>query len=449
MTEPLGMTELISRVRSARDSLLAREAPSALWRSATLADIRRIVLIDSAPRSGSSLLYDILRRLPGVYAPRGELVPFFKLYNLAAFAAPGFPSYDALPCADAPEGLARDILRDCSLSGEVAAWGEDLVQEVLLRFPLQWPRLAIPPAELESHAWSVVESLSAPGARSDAQMRETFALELVSRLRKAHRKVNPYYYDIPASTVHARFPRLAVPQGPPDDTLLLEEPPFILAEPAHRPSQRDLAEKLLLIKSVGICYMLPQFLQLFPRAEVRVIHLVRNPAASINGLCDGWLHRGFFSTNVEPYLQRTGGALAIEGYSDRHPWGRRWWNFELPPDWERVIAAPLEQVCAHQWEQANKAILAYLPQRGLAYTRVRFEDFLASPRAELERLTDFLGLPPTPLPERLPVVQATEPPLPFRWRAKRKALLPVLGNPEIQRMARKLGYNPAHLDEWR
>jgi len=188
---------------------------------------------------------------------------------------------------------------------------------------------------------------------------------------------------------------------------------------------------------------------------VRVVHLVRNPAAAVNGLIDGWLHRGFFSTNLEPYF-RSGRArvrkLDIAGYSDTHPWGRRWWNFELHPDWESVARAPLGEVCAHQWRAANAAILEYLEERSLPHVRLRFEDFIESPGEHLEKLVDFMGLPPGSLrcwDGRLPVVQATESPRPHRWRARRHALLPFVQSPLTEGLARRLGYDPALLDDWR
>ena len=47
-----------------------------VWLKASLKDVRRLVFIASAPRSGSSLLFAAMRMFPGVYAASGEEVPF-------------------------------------------------------------------------------------------------------------------------------------------------------------------------------------------------------------------------------------------------------------------------------------------------------------------------------------------------------------------------------------
>lgn len=113
-------------------------------------------------------------------------------------------------------------------------------------------------------------------------------------MRRVYSEVDPYYYDIPEDMVRAAFPGLARPSNPPNDVLMIEEPPFILLKPARKAADRGLASKTLVLKSTFNSYRMDFIRELFPDARISVIFLTRNPGASINGLYDGWLHRGFF-----------------------------------------------------------------------------------------------------------------------------------------------------------
>ncbi|MDP9071610.1 MAG: sulfotransferase [Actinomycetota bacterium] len=85
------------------------------------------------------------------------------------------------------------------------------------------------------------------------------------------------------------------------------------------------ASRPLVLSTPRNAFRLAFLRSLFPAARFRVVHLTRNPAASVNGLIDGWLHHGFFNMAVDE-------PLAIAGYTDAFPlWGDRWWCYDFPP----------------------------------------------------------------------------------------------------------------------
>ncbi|MBI5240038.1 MAG: sulfotransferase [Elusimicrobia bacterium] len=446
---------LIDRVREFRaDSRrrMEKRGGRTLRRRASLADVRKVALILSAPRSGSSLLQALLKTLPGTYALNGECVPFHKLNGVASDedASDAIPAQTAVSAARR-SALAEDMLEDLSLPGSTAAargWEEDYIDALALRLPLQWPQIRFSYREIRQAAG---DALAAQRAAAPAFETTGFYLGLLARLRERHPAIDPYYYDIPAGRVAARFPGLRPPEGPPNDTVVIEEPPFILIEPRRRADAAALADKTLLLKSTVNCYRLDFILSLFPRAEVRVVHLTRNPLASINGLCDGWLHRGFFSHNLRAFSASSGRlrrGLSIAGYSDARPWTRWWWNFDLPPGWEALASSRLESVCAFQWMSAQRTIREALARTHLPSLRLKFEDIagsLESRREALRGLCRFLVLAQDSLDTRLikdlPVVQATQPPDPARWHRRQDALLPLMRDPQLREAATSAGYD--------
>jgi hypothetical protein len=226
-----------------------------------------------------------------------------------------------------------------------------------------------------------------------------------------------------------------------DEPLKIEEPPFVVPTLRRRPLARaDVRDSVLLFKSPSDAYRIGMYEQLFPNAEVTYIHLTRGFAQSVNGLMDGWLYPlGFFSHD----LSKISCELAIQGYSDRVPFGRKWWKFDLPHNWRKFTRAKLEEVCLNQWYSVHEAIL----QRGVCTLRVSFEDFIASPAAVLRRITDHLGLPAMALPSTLPIRMATEPPHSRRWHKRGPMLMDLSRRPEVREMMGLLGY-PMDSDAW-
>lgn len=449
----------IARIREFRDNLLL-SAPGRLHSAASLADVKRLVIINSASRSGSSLLYALLGKLPGVYSLTGEAAPFYKLNtDLGGFdphAGDRIPT-ELLDLVINHEGLNRDFLSDLWLTkpeyDRADIDYDAYIDDVMLRLALQWTDIEFEPTALRSCVAAALECQIIAPESFDT---ETFYLDLLERLHAVWPVINPFYYDIGTDKVALRFPFLEIPTAPPVGGFTLEEPPFVLLHPRPRPTVVDLANRTLLLKSTVDCYRMNLIERLFPNSDIRIIHLVRNPAATINGLYDGWLHRGFFSHNLEHCF---GGAhpdqLAISGYSDRFPHGKNWWNFDLPVGWEAYTKRDLVDVCAFQWHSANMEILGHLATRQRTVCTVHFEDLirsLESRKCEFERMLDFMAQPADHMESlglnALPVVQSTLPPQLYRWKNRHDMIDRALGAPHISELAETFGYRRDNMADW-
>ena len=110
------LNNVINFRRNAFDKIVGKN-PDQIWLKASLKDVKNVVIINSAPRSGSSLLFAILRKIPQFYSLSGEDVPFYKLNGL---------SCDTFLSDEIPEelkeakayffGMSRDFLSDFSIA---------------------------------------------------------------------------------------------------------------------------------------------------------------------------------------------------------------------------------------------------------------------------------------------------------------------------------------------
>ncbi len=248
--------------------------------------------------------------------------------------------------------------------------------------------------------------------------------------------------------------------------MLIEEPPFIPILRRNWPSPSRILNLPLLLKSSLNAYRLNFLRKFFPNAKIQIIHLTRNPAASINGLIDGWLHWGFFSHNFKDRQVR----LKIKGYSDRFPWGRYWWNFDLFDGWQDALNLPLEHICMYQWLNSHKHILNFKEKfnkdkfnkdkfnkdkfNNVSWLQIRFEDLLngrEKRQKTYDRITNFLEINRLEAGSgRFPrgKVMTTAKPRPARWRDRATQILPLLNNLELGKIAEHLGYDVKRRLEW-
>jgi len=116
----------------------------------------------------------------------------------------------------------------------------------------------------------------------------------------------------------------------------------------------------------------PFLLEIFPDAQF--IFLRREPGANLSSMMQAW---------------RTKGWVTYRGL----PGWPGPWSMLLPPGYERMQGKPLEEIVAWQWRVANETILddlGELPrERWMSCT---YEDLVANPRAEAEKLLGFIGL---------------------------------------------------------
>ena len=69
------------------------------------------------------------------------------------------------------------------------------------------------------------------------------------------------------------------------------------------------------------------------------------------------------------------------------------WSLLLVPGWRELRGKPLEEIVARQWAATTDALLADLeqvPRERVAC--IRFEEFVAAPQAQMQRLAGELGL---------------------------------------------------------
>lgn len=382
-----------------------RSGPS----GATLADVRDVVVVASSSRGGSTLLGEVLRRTPGLLHLRAEANPLFALAGLH-------------------EGPARRRVLEAELladlghlpePGDPPRRGDEvrhrLVLDLAWRLLAQWPTLA----ERRSLGELLAVAVRRVGRHGDPVAALVGAL---AELHQVEPGVDLRRYDLPAERVPPRRCRAAAPCGPPGPAVV-EMPPFVVPGPWVPATAEDLRTRTLVLATPRSSFRLGFLRDLFPAARLRVLHLVRNPAAAVNGLVDGWRHHGFFTCPVPS-------PLAIDGYTGEVPAGDRWWCFDVPPEWAAWTDRPLPEVCAHQWTATHLAALAGTAAVGADCHQLAFEDLVGPTERRapaIAALAEWLGLPTAALAASasadLPVVMATQAPAPGRWRAREAAVL--------------------------
>jgi hypothetical protein len=438
MTRLAGELSPAERRRIALDA--ARDALAALDRlqaepALELTDVRRVVAIVASSRGGSSLLHRLLSDHPDALSIGGEHTVVYKLSGLER-GADGSDVLDVRSTLMDQRQLAADFMALLSAAPATTRWrSTEYAATITRRLALQWP------LEKVTYA-SVLRAVKSVGSRRPRADATTVFSAVLDHLAVEHPGLDRHYYDLPSVRGRAVSGRCEPPAG----GFFIEEPPFVAPAPRTAPTADDLARKPVVIKASVDAYRLPLLRRIFPEAEIRLVHLTRNPAASINGLYDGWRDRGFFSYDVSDQA-----LLSIPGYSELTPPARRWWNFDIPPDWRQHVASPLEYVCAAQWRGAHIAILESLnAAEADRILRLALEEVLdLSTRATaLARLFAFVGLDPRRAPDDLPVVMATTTPRRARWRERAGNILPALDDQGTRAVARELGYPWEGSDAW-
>jgi hypothetical protein len=246
---------------------------------------------------------------------------------------------------------------------------------------------------------------------------------------------NPWYYELPRDVLEARFGTPPVGPAGADDPG--EIAPFTFDAHGEHPTLENRAARLrLLDKDTSHVYRIPLLRRLFP--DARFVFVTRDGPSGVSSLIEAWRHpRWFFS-------YRMPAELRIAGYSDRFPWGRNWWNLNLPPDWRTLADRPLEEICAAVWASGNLEILAHAPELealGQAVT-VRYEDLVENPAGTLARVAEVVEIDPRQVEVEpgytAPAVVTDEQPSPGKWR--RNAALIESVDELIGPVRQRLGY---------
>nr|WP_188130245.1 hypothetical protein [Massilia mucilaginosa] len=398
-----------------------RAVPCAPWRLR----VRRVLVILTSSRSGSSVFKDTLSRHPAFAALDGEMEPLLALSG-NGFGHDRACASDALAGLHNPDALADNIFDGLTVASAQWAPRAELEARWCKRMLLQFPSLFAAPGPCAQLRRTLAEALAEacdgalrPTPRQAAQT----VLERVFR----HSSWRIDYYDGAAGPGQRR---------PFAEAAKLEEPPFVQPDPCRRRfTEDDAGARVLLFKTPSDAYRPGLHQRLFPQAEVRYLHLTRGFAQSVNGLMDGWLSpTGFFAHD----MARAAVRLDIGGYSEQCAFGRRWWKFDLPPNWRDFTGARLEEVCLNQWLSCHRSIL----DSGVRARRLAFEDFLADPAGSVDALARWLDLDPAPALGALPLSMVTEAPAPGRWRKRAALLLPMARRTAVARTMDELGYRP-------
>lgn len=199
----------------------------------------------------------------------------------------------------------------------------------------------------------------------------------------------------------------------PVQDVVYEMAPFVL--PTYRRSCPT--GKVLLLKSPYNAYREQILEQLFPGVPITRVILTRNPAATINGLIDGWAASYGFYKHLTPY---------------------GWWKFDLPPGWVEFVGLSTVNKAWLQWYSSYTRLVH---RQGFV---VQFEELIQQPSVVLNKLCRQLEIEPPTLSKELPKVMSTESPTKFRWKnspQREKAILNVLStHPESLALCSQLGY---------
>jgi hypothetical protein len=407
--------------------------------------VSELIVVGSASRSGSSLLAEMLRHSRRFLHLPAEINPYLVVNGLS-FPASGTGS-DRLDGSEAGEHvldeLAAELAADAgqpssSLDTDESVWR--FAVDLTCRLTMQWPEDQFEVDEIERVVRrcldTLVESRGWPASCFvDARAFHQLFLSIIA---ETHRSVCLGSYDFGPGIIQRPRSGAQHAEGPPRG-MLIEEPPLVTIQPWTHSSGDASSNVRLVVKTPSNAYRINFLRRLFPNAKLRLVHLSRNFAASVNGLCAGWMYPGFFSHELPR-------ALAIRGYSERFPaWGSRWWKFDLPPGWENVISEPLESVCSFQWLSAHRALLA---ERDLEVFRIKFEDIVRdsySRRRIFDELFCWLGCaldqPIRSLLEgELPIVMATQAPATRQRRERTELIEPLLCDPRVIEVMERLGY---------
>lgn len=126
-----------------------------------------------------------------------------------------------------------------------------------------------------------------------------------------------------------------------------------------------LGSKRMVDKANQNCFRIPYILKLFPDAVF--VWVKRSGPDNINSLIHGWNRPDEYAA----WSEGLPANVSIEGgkYSR--------WCFFLFPGWEKMIQAPIEDVCAAQWVAANESILAARSKVPVSqWVEIFYEDLL-------------------------------------------------------------------------
>jgi hypothetical protein len=186
-------------------------------------------------------------------------------------------------------------------------------------------------------------------------------------------------------------------------------------------------------KTPANCLRVPYLEALFPGATF--VFLRRRGADNVSSLMEGWRARPRFVRYRLP--EPLTGLEELDG---------DFWSFVLVPGWRALRTASLEEICAHQYVECNRAVLEARTSSTATWIDLAYEDLVASPGEELRRVYGALGLSFNAAIEQLAGELASRhsattltAPQWEKWRARNEAAIERV-SPQLADMERRLGY---------
>jgi hypothetical protein len=368
--------------------------------------VKKVAVILTASRSGSSLMKTVVSRSNDVAYLSGEEEPF---YILSGNGFPWSSESDAFDTVKNKQHLLDNIFDDMGVNDRVFNVSKilkDWRNRILLQFP-----------DVDDEIIDYILPKYVYKFYTEGADYEEASQKLLFTIFKERSSL----FDICKGSSDFT-----------EQKFKIEEPPFVVPPLRRRFDETDVENKVLIFKTPQDCYRIGIFEELFPNAEIKYIHLTRGFAQTINGLMDGWLlDTGFFAHDLS--LVNT--ELKIKGYSDIKHYGKKWWKFDLPPNWKDYVEAPLHEVCLNQWRSAHTHIL----NSGKDVLHVRFEDFLNNPQHTVAKITDYLDIQPISV-DNLPIVMASEKPDKYRWLKRRSLIDELSTRSDVKELMQNLTY---------
>ncbi|MBI2426215.1 MAG: hypothetical protein HYV34_00010 [Candidatus Kerfeldbacteria bacterium] len=383
-------------------------------------NVKYVAVVLTSSRSGSSLIKKILEQHSDVASLSSETEPFLTLsQNGFAFGSDS----DALTELVNKDILLDNIFDDLGVPSSQLCDVNTIKTRWRKRFLIHFPNLFSDDQNYQKLLRFLDKSLLRITDESIKEEAEIHKIILNNVFKDEPWRIN-YYDNYSSASCTPPFNELSK----------IEEPPFVSPSLYKRTfTVEDANNKVLIFKTPQDCYRIGMYEQLFPNAEIKYIHLTRGYAQTVNGLIDGWLSPiGFFAHDME----KAKITLAIKGYSDFLEFGKKWWKFDLPPNWRNFTGTNLVDVCANQWISAHKTIL----DSKISCLRVHFEDFISNPSQITKIILEYLGLKNMETPNDLPLVMAIEKPKPYRWQKREGEILALGERKEVKEIMGLLGY---------
>ena len=361
--------------------------------------LRRVCVLASSSRGGSSVTAEMLQwQGSDCSSPKGKMLSLpgeeKPMLILAGFAFPARRErFDDLTELDAGNASNVGVLMSEMVSevGVPAAICNDMelyALQLYRRLLLQWP-VHLVHFEPDIAVTKIKEALlnafphgylDSPRSRQD----------VLAAIADSFPFVRKSLYDC----WPAHIPGKTAP-GPENDWHI-EETPFILPPPWQNATHDDWTQGLLLLRDPSNAWRLPFWRVVFGKQKIEVLHLIRDPRESIQGLCDGWNYPLGFQT------MPSGRRLSIVGYTDSRcgsgvDWKGHSLNFSISESLSRSLLTNREVIslvgiCSRQWLESHSAILFECARLRLPRISVSFTELRDSPESTFRHVCDSFGL---------------------------------------------------------